>query len=189
MRVRRVLLLALAAAASAADAAEDAAPLLSAVTGSPALESARRRIDAAQARVGAAGRLADPELEAMGSRANRPGTVDDRSMWELSVRQPLPRRGERAADRERATAVVSMAEAELAMVAGDTAADAAMAAAVTTNAKVSRPSACNAAEQLLVHARVAETFLPAVARALEELSFYSRSLRVLGTYKQARPRG
>jgi prephenate dehydratase len=30
---------------------------------------------------------------------------------------------------------------------------------------------------------------PAVARALEELSFYSRSLRVLGTYKQARPRG
>ncbi len=135
MRVRRVLLLALAAAASAADAAEDAAPLLSAVTGSPALESARRRIDAAQARVGAAGRLADPELEAMGSRANRPGTVDDRSMWELSVRQPLPRRGERAADRERATAVVSMAEAELAMVAGDTAADAAMALAEAEGAR------------------------------------------------------
>ena len=30
---------------------------------------------------------------------------------------------------------------------------------------------------------------PAVARALEELSFYSRSLRVLGTYPQARARG
>ncbi|MFM7028893.1 MAG: prephenate dehydratase [Chakrabartia sp.] len=30
---------------------------------------------------------------------------------------------------------------------------------------------------------------PAVARALEELSFYSRSIRLLGTYKQARPRG
>jgi prephenate dehydratase len=30
---------------------------------------------------------------------------------------------------------------------------------------------------------------PAVARALEELRFYSRSVRVLGTYKQARPRG
>ncbi len=30
---------------------------------------------------------------------------------------------------------------------------------------------------------------PAVARALEELSFYSRSLRILGTYKQARKRG
>jgi prephenate dehydratase len=30
---------------------------------------------------------------------------------------------------------------------------------------------------------------PAVARALEELSFYSRSLRLLGTYRQARKRG
>jgi prephenate dehydratase len=30
---------------------------------------------------------------------------------------------------------------------------------------------------------------PAVARALEELRFYSRSVRVLGTYKQARARG
>lgn len=30
---------------------------------------------------------------------------------------------------------------------------------------------------------------PAVARALEELRFYSRSVRILGTYKQARPRG
>lgn len=30
---------------------------------------------------------------------------------------------------------------------------------------------------------------PAVARALEELSYYSRSLRILGTYPQARKRG
>ncbi len=30
---------------------------------------------------------------------------------------------------------------------------------------------------------------PAVARALEELRFYSRSVRILGTYKQARKRG
>ncbi len=48
----------------------------------------------------------------------------------------------------------------------DAAADLAMAEAIAVNAKASRPSACNAAEQLLVHARVAETFLPAVARAL-----------------------
>lgn len=135
MRVRRALLIALAAAASAAGSPEDPAPLLSAVARAPALEAARLRIDAAQARVGAAGRLADPELEAMGSRANRPGTLDDRSMWELSVRQPLPRRGEREADRERATAVVSMAEAELAMVAGDTAAGAAMALAEAEGAR------------------------------------------------------
>ncbi len=48
----------------------------------------------------------------------------------------------------------------------DAAADLAMAEAITVNAKASRPSACNAAEQLLIHRTVAEKFLPAVARAL-----------------------
>jgi glutamate-5-semialdehyde dehydrogenase len=48
----------------------------------------------------------------------------------------------------------------------DAAADLAMAQAITLNAKVQRPSACNAAEQLLVHRAVAEKFLPAVGRAL-----------------------
>ncbi len=48
----------------------------------------------------------------------------------------------------------------------DAAADLAMAEAITVNAKASKPSVCNAAEQLLVHRDVAETFLPAVARAL-----------------------
>jgi glutamate-5-semialdehyde dehydrogenase len=48
----------------------------------------------------------------------------------------------------------------------DQAADLAMAETITLNAKVQRPSACNAAEQLLVHRAVADRFLPAVARAL-----------------------
>ncbi len=48
----------------------------------------------------------------------------------------------------------------------DAAADLAMAEAITVNAKASRPSACNAAEQLLVHQSIAGKFLPAVARAL-----------------------
>jgi glutamate-5-semialdehyde dehydrogenase len=48
----------------------------------------------------------------------------------------------------------------------DQAADLAMAEAITLNAKVQRPSACNAAEQLLVHRAVAERFLPAIGRAL-----------------------
>jgi glutamate-5-semialdehyde dehydrogenase len=39
---------------------------------------------------------------------------------------------------------------------------------VTTNAKVSRPSACNAAEQLLVHRESAATLLPVVGRALAD---------------------
>jgi glutamate-5-semialdehyde dehydrogenase len=48
----------------------------------------------------------------------------------------------------------------------DAAADLAMAESITLNAKVARPSACNAAEQLLVHREIADRFLPSVARAL-----------------------
>ncbi|MDR2675556.1 MAG: glutamate-5-semialdehyde dehydrogenase [Opitutaceae bacterium] len=48
----------------------------------------------------------------------------------------------------------------------DAAADPAMAEAVTLNAKTSRPSVCNAAEQLLVHRAAAAALLPRVARAL-----------------------
>jgi glutamate-5-semialdehyde dehydrogenase len=48
----------------------------------------------------------------------------------------------------------------------DAAADLEMAQAITVNAKASKPSVCNAAEQLLIHRDVAETFLPAIARAL-----------------------
>ena len=48
----------------------------------------------------------------------------------------------------------------------DAAADLAMAEAITVNAKTSKPSVCNAAEQLLVHRDVAEKFLPTIGRAL-----------------------
>ncbi len=50
----------------------------------------------------------------------------------------------------------------------DAAADLAMAEAITVNAKTSKPSVCNAAEQLLVHRDVAPAFLPLVGRALHE---------------------
>lgn len=48
----------------------------------------------------------------------------------------------------------------------DRAADLAMATNIAVNSKASRPSVCNAAEQLLVHHDIAETFLPDAARAL-----------------------
>lgn len=128
--IRRALLVLFAAGVPGeALPAADAPDLLAAVARAPLLEAARKRIDAATARAGAAGRLADPEVEAMGSRVNADAMGENRDMWELSVRQPLPRRGERAADRERATAVVAMAEAEYALAAGDLAADVAMALA------------------------------------------------------------
>jgi len=49
----------------------------------------------------------------------------------------------------------------------DESADLAMAHDIVVNAKTQRPSVCNAAESLVVHAAVAETFLPRVAAALE----------------------
>jgi glutamate-5-semialdehyde dehydrogenase len=51
----------------------------------------------------------------------------------------------------------------------DAAADAEMAAAIVVNAKAQRPSVCNALETLLVHAAVAERFLPAAVKRLAEV--------------------
>lgn len=45
-------------------------------------------------------------------------------------------------------------------------ADLEMATAITVNAKVQRPSVCNAAEKLLIHRQVASTYLPVIAKAL-----------------------
>ncbi len=49
----------------------------------------------------------------------------------------------------------------------DDSADLDMGAAIIHNAKMSRPSVCNAAESLLVHASVAEAFLPMMQQKLE----------------------
>ncbi len=49
----------------------------------------------------------------------------------------------------------------------DASADLDMALSILFNAKTSRPSVCNAAESLVVHADVAERFLPLVAAALD----------------------
>ncbi|MBX3327386.1 MAG: glutamate-5-semialdehyde dehydrogenase [Nitrospira sp.] len=48
----------------------------------------------------------------------------------------------------------------------DAAADVAMAEAICLNAKVQRPSTCNAMETLLVHQSIARTFLPTLAAGL-----------------------
>lgn len=104
------------------------AEFLRAVTAAPSLAAAARRINAAEERVGAAGLLPDPEVEGMASRMN--GPMDERStMYEVNFRQPLPKRGERAAQRDRARAGVAMAEADFAVMAGEMAADTAMALA------------------------------------------------------------
>ncbi len=50
----------------------------------------------------------------------------------------------------------------------DAFADMDKAIAIAVNAKTQRPGVCNAAESLLVHKDIAETFIPQVCRALEE---------------------
>lgn len=128
------LLIASSAAACAADPAVASPGLLERIATAPALEAAHRRVLAARARLEAAGRLPDPSVEGMGSRMV--GPMDERStMWEVTVRQPLPKKGERAADRDRASAAISMAEADYALMAGEMAADVAMALAEAEGAR------------------------------------------------------
>jgi glutamate-5-semialdehyde dehydrogenase len=52
----------------------------------------------------------------------------------------------------------------------DAAADLAMAERIVENAKVQRPSVCNAAETLVVHEAVADAFLPRVAARLDAVT-------------------
>jgi glutamate-5-semialdehyde dehydrogenase len=64
----------------------------------------------------------------------------------------------------------------------DAAADLDMALAIVVNAKIQRPSVCNAAESLVVHEAVADEFVPRVAAALAE-----RGVELVGD-EQARER-
>ena len=60
----------------------------------------------------------------------------------------------------------------------DASADLQMAADIVINAKVSRPSVCNAIENLLVHREVAAEFLPLIARRLREAGVEMRGCPV-----------
>src|SRR5215211_2236839 len=82
----------------------------------------------------------------------------------------VPRGGEglKAALKEHATVPVMYAAAGNCHVFVDASADLQDAVAITVNAKVQRPSVCNAAETLLVHADAASEFLPRALRELRE---------------------
>ena len=82
----------------------------------------------------------------------------------------IPRGGEglKAALKEHATVPVMYAAAGNCHVFVDATADLDDALAIAVNAKVQRPSVCNAAETLLVHADSAAEFLPRVLPAMRE---------------------
>ncbi|MGO8989149.1 MAG: glutamate-5-semialdehyde dehydrogenase [bacterium] len=72
----------------------------------------------------------------------------------------------------------------------DETADLEMATRICLNAKVQRPGVCNAMETLLVHQKVANRFLPKVAKALQregvELRGCSQTRKILSHIKEAR---
>jgi glutamate-5-semialdehyde dehydrogenase len=82
----------------------------------------------------------------------------------------IPRGGEglKRALQEVASVPVIYAAAGNCHVFVDRSADLAMAQEIVVNAKVQRPGVCNAAETLLVHAGIAESFLPRVLRSLTD---------------------
>ena len=69
----------------------------------------------------------------------------------------------------------------------DAAADLAMAESITLNAKCQRMGVCNACESLLVHAAVAEAFLPRIASALAERGIELRGCERHGVTRIVRP--
>ncbi len=109
---------------------------------------------------GAIGLVAGGGREELAELATQTGVVD------LIV----PRGGEglKRALKGVATVPVIFAASGNCHVYVDAAADLAWAHEIVLNAKVQRPSACNAAETLLVHADVAAAFLPRALRALRD---------------------
>ncbi len=124
-----VVFLAVAVSLRGEETAPAPSAFLETVAAAPSLRAAHARAEAARSRTAAAGRLPDPTLEGMISQVRPPMGGEKYPMWELTLAQPLPRAGERAADLERAAAAVSMAEADYAVITGELAAETATAIA------------------------------------------------------------
>src|SRR5262249_21372805 len=103
----------------------------------------------------------------------------------------IPRGGKSLIERVAAEATMPVSKhfGGVCHVYGDRAADREMAERIIVNAKCQRPGVCNAQESLLVHAAIAEAFLPRIARALQgrgvELRCCPRSLRLVSGGKPA----
>ena len=103
----------------AARATGEPAPLDQAVRRAPSALAAQHRAEAALVRATSSGRWADPELEGMVARRETP--MDEMPMWGAALQQPLPKWGERGAQRALARAQLDMARAEADLMAGDVA--------------------------------------------------------------------
>jgi len=111
----------------AGDPSQAANEFIEAVLHSPSVEAALQRSKAANQRINASGRWGDPELEGMYAGKDTP--EESMPMWGVTLKQALPKYGERKADRARAQAATIMAEAEARMMAGEVASETARALA------------------------------------------------------------
>ncbi len=120
----------------------------------------------------------------------------DREVIQILKRQPelidmiIPRGGLTLKEALKGSAVPLMPHYEgICHTYVDRVADLKMAEEIAFNAKVSRPSVCNAMEKLLVHAAVAERFLPPLAKRLAaagvELRGCDRTRRIVPQSKAA----
>ncbi len=120
----------------------------------------------------------------------------DREVIQILKRQPelidmiIPRGGHTLKEALKGSAVPLMPHYDgLCHTYVDRAADLKMAEEIAFNAKVSRPSVCNAMENMLVHSAVAERFLPAIAQRLMaagvELRGCDRTRRIVPEAKPA----
>lgn len=100
----------------------------------------------------------------------------------------IPRGGEalKAALKESATVPLLYAAAGNCHVYVDASADPKMAEAIVVNAKTQKPAVCNAAEKLLVHRKIAPSFLP---RALKALAARGVELRLDAGARALAPEG
>ena len=148
--------------------------------GSEAMESSRALAGCIREGLASAGMDGDavqyverPDYEAIDLLVSQTGIVD----------LVIPRGGEALIRRvvEKATVPVIKHYKGICHIYVDETADLAMAAAVVTNSKVQRPGTCNALEKLLVHASIAERFLPMVRARMPgvELRGDARTLAIL----------
>ena len=106
-------------------------------------------------------------------RRDRARLLERQGMWAQAAEdwRTLARAGDASDPGDAVSYAWAMARAgrpDEAQAVLDRAAELAMALRILINAKCQRPGVCNAAESLLVHADVAETFLPQAAEALTE---------------------
>ena len=108
-------------AGSGSDTAADRAAFTASLSTAYALRSAGERVAAARQGVAAAGALADPRLDLGYSRKR--SADGNQPLYDVGLEQPLPRWGERDAQRSRAHAGVTVAEADFRVQVGDLAAE------------------------------------------------------------------